>query len=167
MIFPAQGQLCVLKSKCRRNGSRQNGNRRNSTKNPVDEMGVDKMGVNHAFTSNLIKRIFRGLGIFPFTAVLPRSKQHTIFVTSHYFSAIVGYFVMLLSSQLLQYSTKHNQFCILEWLYNGIVQVFDGNLPPTSPEMQGGKFFNSFPQVYSIEAGMTMIQIQEGETWGI
>ena len=66
---------------------------------------------------------------------------------------------MLLSSQ-----SEHSQFCILEWLPNGIVQVFDGNLPPTSPEMQGGKFFYSFPHIYSIEAGMTLIQIQEGET---
>ena len=117
-----------------------------------------------AFTSNLIQRILRGLDIFPFRALLTRSKQHTIFVRFGYFSAIVGYFVMLLSSQLLQYSTKHNQFCILEWLYNGIAQVFDWNLPPTSPEMQEGIFFYSFPQVHSIEVGMTMIQIQEGET---
>ena len=29
----------------------------------------------------------------------------------------------------------HNQFCILEWLSNGMVQVFDWNLAPTSPEM--------------------------------
>ena len=39
-------------------------------------------------------------------------------------------------SQLLQYSTKHNRFCVLEWLSNGMVQVFDWNIIPTFPEMQ-------------------------------
>ena len=81
----------------------------------------------NVLTSNLVQRFVRGLGIFACTALLKISaspKNYTLFVT---FLQIVKTFCDAAHSYF-----NIQQFSILGCLSDGMVQVFDRNLAPTS-----------------------------------
>ena len=86
-----------------------------------------------------VQRFLRRLGIFACIALLKVSASIKNFLAhSITFLQIVELFRHFCDAahSYFNIQSSYNQFCILDYLSIGTVQVFDWNLVPTSPEMQ-------------------------------